>query len=131
MSYTTRAAIIAAAVLVALMLIYSASASEIGDFYKGLKQPDTGVSCCNISDCKATKAYRFVPETGRWEVLHSWGEWNGSNGSIQRQEWLAVPPNKILSWRQRPAGVDGDEAILCAGRASSNVYCFLPPDLGF
>jgi hypothetical protein len=84
--------------------------SENHDWYKDLKQPGTGYSCCNGSvdgmegDCRPTRAY--LQEDGTWKAM--------VNG-----RWMPVPPRVVL---QRLAP-DGNSHI-CAGK-SGMIYCFI------
>ena len=58
------------------------------DWYKDLRQPDTGSRCCNGTvdgkqgDCRPTQA--FIGEDGLYRA------WDG-------RQWLVVPKNKMLS----------------------------------
>jgi len=83
---------------------------ENHDWYKDLRQPGTGYSCCNGSfngvdgDCRPTRAY--VTEEGTWKALID-------------GRWQSVPPRAVL---QRLAP-DGNSHI-CAGK-SGTIYCFI------
>ncbi len=84
--------------------------AENHDWYKDLKQPGTGYSCCNGSfngvdgDCRPTRAY--LQEDGTWRALVD-------------GRWQPVPPRVVL---QRLAP-DGNSHI-CAGK-SGMIYCFI------
>jgi hypothetical protein len=79
------------------------------EFFQGLKQPDTGISCCSISDCKRTEAdWR----SGQW-----WAK--------VIDQWTPIPPGKVLTNKS----IDGD-AYVCSNSAR-DIYCFVPPDRGF
>ena len=84
--------------------------AENHDWYKDLKQPGTGYSCCNGSfngvegDCRPTRAY--LQEDGTWRALID-------------GHWQLVPPRVVL---QRLAP-DGNSHI-CAGK-SGMIYCFI------
>lgn len=58
------------------------------DWYKDLRQPDTGSRCCNGTvdgkqgDCRPTQSY--IGEDGLYRA------WDG-------RQWLVVPKNKMLS----------------------------------
>jgi hypothetical protein len=58
------------------------------DWYKDLRQPDTGSRCCNGTvdgkqgDCRPTQSY--IGEDGLYRA------WDG-------RQWLIVPKNKMLS----------------------------------
>jgi hypothetical protein len=89
--------------------------AENHEWYKDLKQPGTGYSCCNgnISgpngvviegDCRPTRA--FLTEEGTWKAL--------ING-----RWTPVPPRVVL----QKLAPDGNSHI-CAGK-SGMIYCFI------
>ena len=84
--------------------------AENHDWYKELKQPGTGYSCCNGSspgiegDCRPTRAYQG--DDGRWRAL--------ING-----RWVDVPPRVVL----QSLAPDGNSHI-CAS-TSGLIYCFL------
>ncbi len=84
--------------------------AENHDWYKDLKQPGTGYSCCNGSfngvegDCRPTRAY--LQEDGTWRAVID-------------GHWQLVPPRVVL---QRLAP-DGNSHI-CAGK-SGMIYCFI------
>lgn len=62
--------------------------AENHDWYKDLRQPDTGSRCCNGTvdgkqgDCRPTQS--FIGEDGLYRA------WDG-------RQWLVVPRNKMLS----------------------------------
>ncbi len=84
--------------------------AENHDWYKELKQPGTGYSCCNGTtngiegDCRPTRAYQG--DDGKWRAL--------ING-----RWVDVPPRVVL----QSLAPDGNSHI-CASR-SGLIYCFL------
>ena len=89
--------------------------AENHDWYKQLKQPGTGYSCCNgdqraanglvvEGDCRPTRAYQG--DDGRWQAM--------ING-----RWVPVPPRVVLQ-RLAPDG----RSHICASR-SGYIYCFL------
>ena len=84
--------------------------AENHDWYKGLKQPGTGYSCCNGTangvegDCRPTRA--FLTEEGTWKALID-------------GRWLPVPPRVVL----QKLAPDGNSHI-CAGK-SGMIYCFI------
>ncbi len=83
---------------------------ENHDWYKELRQPGTGYSCCNGSsdgidgDCRPTRAYQG--EDGAWRAM--------INGKMER-----VPPAVVL----KSLAPDGNSHI-CASR-SGLIYCFI------
>lgn len=98
----------------ALLLLSGAahaqSAEDRATWLKSLKQPVTGMSCCDVSDCRAA-AYR-----------------DQADGTYIAQlpdgTWTPVPREKVLD----KLSIDGD-AYLCAGPRGT-VYCFVPPSRG-
>jgi|SRR5690349_10082973 hypothetical protein len=84
--------------------------AENHDWYKDLKQPGTGYSCCNGTtngvegDCRPTRA--FQTEEGTWKAM--------ING-----RWMPVPPRVVL----QKLAPDGHSHI-CAGK-SGMIYCFI------
>lgn len=94
-----------------------AFAEDRSAWFKSLKQPGSGASCCDIADCRQTKA---AWREGQW--------WADVYGAVR-----AVPPDKVL---QRPYSIDG-EAYVCADDnkfikpESRTIYCFIPPTMGF
>ena len=91
-----------------------------GAWFKSLAQPDTGLSCCDISDCHPTKSeYRG----NTW-----WAEIAG--------KMVEVPANKVL-----PKASIFEDAVVCnsdptgfadgSRRSPPTIYCFVPPPMGF
>ena len=84
--------------------------AENHDWYKELKQPGTGYSCCNGTvngiegDCRPTRAY--IQDDGSWRALID-------------GRWVVVPPRVVL----KQLAPDGSSHI-CASR-SGLIYCFL------
>jgi hypothetical protein len=84
--------------------------AENHDWYKELKQPGTGYSCCNGTtaeregDCRPTRAY--LTEEGTWKALVD-------------GVWVPVPPRVVL----KQLAPDGNSHI-CASRTGL-IYCFL------
>ncbi len=93
----------------ATLLIGPAGAADpaIEAWFKSLKQPGSGMSCCDESDCKRTKA-RVGPDG--WEALTPAGD------------WISVPEDRIVRPKSNPTG----EPILCLS-PSRSIYCFVPP----
>jgi hypothetical protein len=84
--------------------------AENHDWYKDLKQPQTGYSCCNgqtstsDGDCRPTRAY--LNDDGMWYALLD-------------GRWVPVPPKVVL----KQLAPDGSSHI-CASK-SGMIYCFL------
>ena len=89
---------------------YGQGHAENHDWYKDLKQPQTGYSCCNgrtgttDGDCRPTRAY--VNDDGLWYALLD-------------GRWVPVPPRVVL----KQLAPDGSSHI-CASK-SGMIYCFL------
>lgn len=89
---------------------YGEGHSENHDWYKDLKQPSTGYSCCNgrsntsEGDCRPTRAY--LSDDGMWYALLD-------------GRWVPVPPRVVL----QQLAPDGRSHI-CASK-SGMIYCFL------
>lgn len=77
--------------------------------YKDLRQPDTGVRCCNgsvdgqVGDCRPAPS--FMGEDGFYRV------WDG-------REWLVVPKSKIITMPTADRGTH-----LC--ETYGKVFCFI------
>lgn len=97
---------------VALVLMaWPAPAQDRGAWFKSLRMPGSGVSCCDISDCKQTDA--------QWQAGGWWAV------SRYHKKLVPIPPAKVL---QKPMSIDG-EAYLCEGQAGT-IFCFVPPSPG-
>jgi hypothetical protein len=89
---------------------YGHGHAENHDWYKDLKQPQTGYSCCNgrssssDGDCRPTRAY--INDDGMWYALLD-------------GRWVPVPPKVVL----KQLAPDGSSHI-CASK-SGMIYCFL------
>ncbi len=82
-----------------------APAADRGAWFKSLTQPDTGLSCCDISDCRRADA-----------------DWKGGQWwAVVEGQWTAIPHEKELSKQS----IDGD-AYVCA-TPSRHIYCFVKP----
>jgi hypothetical protein len=84
-----------------------AEAEDRGAWFKSLTQPGTGMSCCDMADCRRTDA--------DWHGGQWWADVKG--------RWTPVPPEKELN----KSSIDG-EAYICTS-PSGNIYCFVKPNL--
>lgn len=84
-----------------------ARAEDTGSWLRSLRQPDTGLSCCDISDCRQTEADWH---SGQW-----WAKVDGQMTPIPKQKEL------------QKSSADG-EAYVCAGQ-QRKIYCFIPPNM--
>ncbi|MCB1534879.1 MAG: hypothetical protein KDJ44_09175 [Rhodoblastus sp.] len=81
------------------------------DWFRDLKQPGTGVPCCDVSDCRPVEARTVA---GKWEA-----EINN--------RWVEVPAEKILQSKSNPTG----SAVACywANGESVTWFCFVVPPM--
>lgn len=112
MNRWTIAALVAAIVVAVLIGATFAYAGERGDWFKSLKQPTTGLSCCDISDCKADPK-------ARWHD----GQWHADAGDV---ELTPVSSDRVV---RDQVSIDGS-AYTCAARTTHYIYCFIPPSPG-
>ena len=77
----------------------------LAPWFRSLNAPDTGLSCCALSDCRPVD-YRV-----RSDVYEAFID----------GEWRPVPPEKILRRSDNPTG----RAIACWTR-TVGIMCFLP-----
>lgn len=90
-----------------LLLAGGALAHDHGphaDWYRGLKVPGTGASCCNEKDCMPTD-YRV--RDGLYEVPVGF-------------MWVAVPKARVIMDAGNPVG----RAVVC--RHGETIFCFVP-----
>jgi hypothetical protein len=79
--------------------------SVLGSWYRSLKVPGTGQSCCNVTDCRPVDSAWI--EGDRWHAR--------IDGAI-----IDIPASRVLS-RENPDG----RGIIC--RSVWEVLCFVPP----
>jgi hypothetical protein len=79
--------------------------SPLGNWYRSLKVPGTGQSCCNVTDCR--------PVDSAWIEGDRWHARIGDRV-------IDIPANRVLR-RENPDG----RGILC--RSVWAVLCFVPP----
>ena len=88
---------------------YNDVPQHIRDWFKGLKNPRNGGSCCDQSDCARTEARTHG---NAWEA-------RAPNGA-----WLSIPDDRVVYSHGNPTG----EPILCAieDEEGWRVFCFVP-----
>lgn len=98
--------------ILVLCLIFSsidAKAETKGEWFKHLLMPRTQQSCCDIADCKATKAENIG------------GDWWAIVGTELRR----IPPDRVLE----AESYDG-QAYVCSS-PNGVIYCFVKPGAGY
>jgi hypothetical protein len=73
-------------------------------WFRSLMQPGTGISCCSLSDCRATDS-RIQGD--HYEALIG-------------DQWFAVPPERILQRADNPTG----RAVVC-WTPQRGIMCFV------
>ena len=76
----------------------------LAPWFQSLRQPETGMSCCDIADCRPTE-YRTVGDS--YEV---WVD----------NQWMTVPPRRILQRADNPVG----RAVVC-WTPQRGIMCFV------
>lgn len=104
-------AAIVAFLLVSVAVVQRARAESVADWYKSLRQPISGISCCDESDCRPTRAR--MSDGGWWQAQTPSGQ------------WVDVPAARVIMDKGHPSGA----AVLCSA-PSGHVYCFVPPGAG-
>lgn len=92
--------------IVVLLLAVPAHAADLGEWFKSLRQPTTGMSCCDISDCRRLTQDDVEIRDGDYWVLN-YGR------------WMKVDENKIL-----PVKNEAKAPVLCS--SPNTVFCFTP-----
>ncbi len=104
---TLFAIVLAFGAVVQVFLPLRARAHDIYDGPEWKVPNNPAVSCCNNTDCRATRAY--VGEDGLWRA------WTGA-------KWLTVPADRLL-----PTDLAKDgRAHLC--EKGDWIYCFSPSE---
>lgn len=84
--------------------------SPLGEWYRSLRMPDTGMSCCSEADCREVE---WRPAGDHYEALI-----DQRTFGADAPGWVPVPSNRILVGRENPTG----RAVVCwRGR----VLCFV------
>ena len=78
---------------------------SLGSWYNSLLDPQTSRSCCGAADCR--------PAENRIRADHY--------EVFVDHQWVAVPPNKIITHTDNPTG----QAVLCWSK-TMGVLCFVP-----
>lgn len=105
-----RTAALSAFLLIPVMLALAAPPENadpaLSQWFRSLRQPGTGISCCSMADCRTTE-YRVIA--------------NGYEALIDGT-WRTVPPDRVLDHTDNPTG----RAVVCY-LPSKGVLCFVRP----
>jgi hypothetical protein len=85
------------------------NSAEVDSWFEHLHAPDTGVPCCNLTDC--------TPVSSRLGA-EGWEAWTGGR-------WIPVPDEKVMADTVNPL----EQAVLCWSR-TFGLTCFVPPPAG-
>lgn len=83
----------------------------LAPFFKSLQQPGTGMSCCDIADCRTVVVTHG--EGRRWAFI-------GTGFPNAPNTWVEVPDSVVLCGVENPTG----EPIACF--FGGKVQCFVP-----
>ena len=111
MSVWKIAIVTAVIVWVALFIGAAFGQQSRGEWFESLKIPGSDVSCCDVTDCRATEAHYYD------------GAWHADINGVMTK----IPESKILFDKQ---SIDG-EAYVCASPTGLSIYCFVRPNMGF
>jgi hypothetical protein len=83
-------------------------------WYRSLRSPISGVSCCSVADCRNTAI--------RPEADGSISAWIGQEqfGPDAPDEWRTIPPEARLNRDDNPTG----HAVVCF--VAGSIHCFVP-----
>ena len=111
MTSAPLSASLAGMITASLLAAFPASAAPpenadpaLAPWFQSLRQPETGMSCCDIADCRPTE-YRTVGDA--YEV---WID----------NRWMTVPPRRILQRADNPVG----RAVVC-WTPQRGIMCFV------
>jgi hypothetical protein len=76
----------------------------LAPWFQSLRQPETGMSCCDIADCRPTE-YRTVGDS-----YEAWVD----------NKWMAVPARRVLQRADNPVG----RAVVC-WTPQRGIMCFV------
>jgi hypothetical protein len=87
---------------------------NLAQWFRGLTQPGSGASCCDLSDCRGAST-RIGPDG--YEVLIA-----ESTFPVAADQWVRVPPERILHGKDNPLG----RGVVC-WTPNKGVICFVRP----
>lgn len=83
---------------------------EIAAWFRGLKNPSSGFSCCDESD-------GHILASSDWRIV-------GDRYEVRIEDfWVPVPPHTVLSRTRNPTG----SAVVFYMPGSTRIYCFVRP----
>jgi hypothetical protein len=102
-------------------------------WFHSLTNENTGMRCCDISDCRPVDEVRI--QNGHYSVRvfrsqfvmsdydeSAWSDRYGAAESI----WISIPDDAITYRPDNPVG----RSVLCFSAVSERVFCFLPREFG-
>jgi hypothetical protein len=95
-------------ILAALILALPAQAADLSDWFKSLKRPGTGISCCDVSDCRGLDESDVRIVDGAYQVF-------------VEGDWRPVPDHNVLQGQANLL-----RKPMACYRPDLGVMCFLP-----
>jgi hypothetical protein len=86
---------------------------DLAPWYRGLRQPQTNLSCCDRSDCRAVQ-YRILNGHIQAFIGQEFAPWQNPPN-----DWVDVPETSILHPHDNPTG----EGVACW--AGTRIICFV------
>lgn len=90
--------------------------SELSHWYKGLKDPASGIGCCSMSDCRTVE---FRIKGDYYEVLITPDKY-----PVAQAQWFTVGNEHVLKDKPNPTG----EAVACFV-PGLGVVCLVLPEM--
>jgi hypothetical protein len=91
----------------------------VSDWYKSLKDPKTGWSCCSVADCRATELRPDPNDHSKWQAYISKDIW----GITAPNDWMTIPPEHVLHNHDNPTG----QVVICY--YGNEIHCAVLPSL--
>lgn len=85
----------------------------LAPWFKSLRQPNTGISCCDRADCRVVQ-YRIVDGHFQAFIGSEFSRWQNPP-----YKWLDVPETSVLHRHDNPTG----EGVACW--AGGSIICFI------
>lgn len=82
-----------------LMAAWDGPPGPNADWYRSLRQPDTGILCCSVADCRPVQ-FRDTPAGYEAYIDKGPGRFDDSAPN----DWVKVPPGTVLHGHDNPTG---------------------------